>query len=364
MRVLACQSPYGQGGVGQHFAQLVEETRHEGHLAHYYNASPPPGDEDQGREVSTPVFSWLHRWTPVRYSVAWSSYLKNQCFDGRVAARLTEPVDRFMGFTGQSLHSFRRARALGVDTLELVAVNSHVDNVKRLHERAAQDTGIRDTWLNGMQRRKILAEYEEADRIFVHSEYTRTSFLDAGIPGSKLERTTLEVDARFQPPPSRPDDDLFRVVYVGRLDATKGIPLLLNAFHRLPDPAELTLVGGWGTRRMRRYMEQWQAKEPRLRIAPGDPLPVLHRADVFVHPSYEDGFGYAPQEALACNVPVIVTEDTGMKESVVDGQNGFIIPTGDVDALFDRLIRLYDGNALSTGTSRAPSQAPGSRVSS
>jgi glycosyltransferase involved in cell wall biosynthesis len=74
---------------------------------------------------------------------------------------------------------------------------------------------------------------------------------------------------------------------------------------------------------------------------------VLHTADVFVHPSYEDGFGYAPMEALACNVPVIVTEDTGMKESVVDGHNGYIIPTGDGDALLDRLRRLCNGPALS-----------------
>lgn len=356
MRTLSCQSPYGRGGVGQHFAQLVQETKRRGHLARYYNAAPHPDDEEKGRAVSTPLFSWMHRWTPVRYSTSWSSYLKNECFDRRVAAALAEPTERFMGFAGQALHSFRRARETGVQTLELVSVNSHVDNVWRLHRRAAADTGIHDTWLNGTQRRKILAEYEMADRIFVHSEYTRTSFLDAGIPNSKLERTILTVDPRFRPAPSRRSNDRFRVVYVGRLDATKGIPLLLDAFHQLPGPAELTLVGGWATTRMRRYMEHWQAKEPRLRIAPGDPLPVLQRANVFVHPSYEDGFGYAPQEALACNVPVIVTEDTGMKESVVDGHNGFIIPTGDGDALLDRLHQLYEGGACSISSRRASSQ--------
>ena len=94
-------------------------------------------------------------------------------------------------------------------------------------------------------------------------------------------------------------------------------------------------------------MEDWITREPRIKIRPGDPLPVLHTADVFVNPSYQDGLGYAPLEALACNVPVIVTEDTGMKESVVDGQNGYIIPTGDGAALLDRLCRLCDGVPLS-----------------
>jgi glycosyltransferase involved in cell wall biosynthesis len=75
-------------------------------------------------------------------------------------------------------------------------------------------------------------------------------------------------------------------------------------------------------------------------VQPGDPLPVLQKADVFVHPSYEDGFGYAPMEALACGVPVVVTEDTGMKEYVRDGVNGFIVPTGSVDAIVAALRHL------------------------
>ena len=66
-------------------------------------------------------------------------------------------------------------------------------------------------------------------------------------------------------------------------------------------------------------------------------MPHLRRADVLAHASYSDGFGYAPMEALACGVPVIVTEDTGMKEHVEEGVNGYVVPTGDVDALVERL---------------------------
>jgi glycosyltransferase involved in cell wall biosynthesis len=58
---------------------------------------------------------------------------------------------------------------------------------------------------------------------------------------------------------------------------------------------------------------------------------------VFVHPTYEDGFGYAPMEALACGVPVIATKDTGMKEYIRDGENGYIIPSGVVPPIRERL---------------------------
>ena len=72
------------------------------------------------------------------------------------------------------------------------------------------------------------------------------------------------------------------------------------------------------------------------------PLPHLLRADVCVHPSYEDGFAYAPMEALACGVPAIVTEDTGMKEHIVEGRNGYVVPTGAVNSLVDRLEHLWN----------------------
>ena len=101
---------------------------------------------------------------------------------------------------------------------------------------------------------------------------------------------------------------------------TKGIALLLEAFDRLSiSNAELRIMGGWSTRSVRRRIQNRIAQDPRITVQPGDPLPVLQKADVFVHPSYEDGFGYAPMEALACGVPVVVTEDTGMKEYVRDG---------------------------------------------
>jgi glycosyltransferase involved in cell wall biosynthesis len=247
-----------------------------------------------------------------------------------------------MGFTGKSLYSFRRARALGYDALELVAANTHVEYVRRQHQEAARVTGIRDTWLNGAQIRRTCIEYEMADVIYVHSEYVRQSFLEAGIAESKLKRMTLNIADRFQPPTQRVDDGRFRIVYVGRLDATKGIPLLMEAFDRLPvSDKELILVGGWSSAAMRRRLEPQVNADERITLGPGDPLPALHQADVFVHPTFEDGFAYAPAEALACGVPVIVTEETGMKEYVLDGENGFVVPAGSVDALIERLLASY-----------------------
>ena len=342
MKVFACGSPYGAGGIGQHFAQLVESARTCGELGRYYAKRAKPND-DLGHEVASALARWVCRYTPVRFSPAATNYVNKELADRSVARHLTQPVGSFVGFSGESLHCFRKAQSVGGAQLELVSANSHASNLQRLHEHAARTTGIRDTWLSRPLHRKMLLEYEMADVIHVHAEYVQQSFLAEGVPAHKLRRMYLDVDERFRPAPP-PGDGVFRVVYVGRLDATKGIPLLLQAFSAISTrDAELCLVGGWSTRGMKAYIKQWLDRDDRITVAPGDPLPAFQRADVFVHPTFEDGFGYAPVEALACGVPAIVTEDTGMKEYVEEGQNGYIVPTGDWKALLDRMehIRKY-----------------------
>jgi glycosyltransferase involved in cell wall biosynthesis len=136
-------------------------------------------------------------------------------------------------------------------------------------------------------------------------------------------------------------------VYVGGLSVDKGVPLLLDAFSRVTGgDLRLVLVGGWRTRGMRGHVQGAIERDGRIGVSAGDPLQRLRSASLYVHPSYSDGFGYAPAEALACGVPVLVSEDTGMKELVVDGVNGAVLPTGDVAALAEAIDAAYRGESL------------------
>jgi glycosyltransferase involved in cell wall biosynthesis len=334
---ISCGTGYGGGGLGQHLAQVVEEARAAGRLSAYYAGAIAPGDA-AGRVIPRSPLLGLAGYTPLRFSWARTLHLGAELFDRAVARSLRGPIDTFVGFGGLSLHSFRRARELGARRLELHAANSHVGNVMRQHARALADYPFDSPWIGRGQVAKTLKEYELADLIWVASEYTRQSFLDAGFPQSKLARFHLQTAARFVPPQTRPDDGIFRVVYVGGLTVGKGVPLLVRAFSRLKnESAKLTLVGGVSSRGMKRFLKEAMARDPRIVLAPGDPLPHLWQADVYVHPTYEDGWAYAPAEALACGVPVIVTHDTGMKELVHEGENGYVVPTGDEDAIHEGL---------------------------
>ncbi len=342
MKRIACNAPYGQGGMGQHLAQVVEDTRVAGEAMTYYAYALKPGDEAIGEVVSIRSFRRVRRFTPLRFSKRWSNYTVADLFDRSVARRLVAPVETFVGFGGRALHSMRRARALGAERLELVAANSHVNNVTRRHAEALRRHGLEGSWLSEQQRQKTLKEYAMADVIHVASDYTRQSFLAEGVAADKLCRIRYATKPRYTPDPDKhPKDGTFRIVYIGSVTVAKGLPVLLEAFARLPvQDAELTLVGDVATPRMGRHLARIIAQDPHVRLRPGDPLPHLVRADVCVHPSYEDGYAYAPMEALACGVPVIVTEDTGMKEHVVEGRNGYVVPTGDVGALVERLEHL------------------------
>jgi glycosyltransferase involved in cell wall biosynthesis len=342
---LSCGAGYDSGGLGRHFAQLVEEARARGDLAAYYCPSPRSGDA-AGCPVNPRAVEPALTYTPIRFSAGWRTYIGGELFD-RAVARSIQYTGRHVGFSGQTLRTFEAAR---VDTLELVSPTAHVDRLAERYGAAFRAYPVERPWLNEASRRKALSEYRRTDVIQVASEYTRESFLEAGVPPEKLRRVDLSVPERFRAPREEHDDQTCRVLYVGALTVSKGVPVLLEAFRRLRGDAELVLVGGWSSRGMHRYVQAALAADSRIRVAPGDPLAELRRADVLVHPSFSDGFGYAPMEALACGVPVVVTEDTGMKEHVRDGIDGWVVPTGSVNDLLERLKHLQARPTRATGT--------------
>jgi glycosyltransferase involved in cell wall biosynthesis len=340
VKTFACHAAYGNGGLGRHLAELVEDARGAGRLDAYYTSDPKPGDP-AGRVVQERLSTTLSRWTPVRFSPGRRANLAFGLFD-RAVARVVEPAETHVGFSLQSLRTFQAAKKHGSRRLELVSPTCHIDHVRRRYQEAYERHPIERSWLDDGQCRRAVHEYELADMIVIASDYVRDSFLDAGYPEDRLVRFDLSAAARFAPR-ARSSDGIFRLVYVGALSVAKGTPVLVEAFARFaPSNAELWLVGGWGTRGMRLWLSERCKADSRIRIAPGDPLPHLQRADLYVHPSYQDGSPYAPLEALACGVPVVVTEDTGTKELIRDGLTGRVIPTGSSDAILEAIREAYE----------------------
>jgi glycosyltransferase involved in cell wall biosynthesis len=279
-------------------------------------------------------------------------------FDRRAAQALRDPArgcyDHVIAFNGAALHQFRCARemrARGADrgSIGLVSATAHIRTVLRQHELAYGQYPLERSWASRLLER-TLAEYEQADQIYVSSERVWESFAAEGIPEDRLVRFPLTPDPRFAGPHPTPRADDFEIVYVGSLSVVKGVPLLVDAVGRLAhDDLRLVLVGGWETRGMRLFIERARRRDRRIEVRLGDPLRWLSSARLYVHPSYDDGFGYAPAEALAAGVPTIVTEGTGMKDVIHANRNGAIVPTGEVQTLAEAIDAAYRGELFKRG---------------
>jgi glycosyltransferase involved in cell wall biosynthesis len=301
-----------------------------------------------------------------RVSPGWRLWRERVEFDHRVARTLPR-ADHLIAFNRQALGQFQAAGRAGYSSVGLMTGSPHVRRVARQHARALRQYPLERSF-GTLVLRRHLAEYERAERIYVASRYTWESFVEHGVPEERLAFFPLTPDPRYRPadvPPSETSLDsvhavtapcgvpprpgaTFDVVYVGSLSVAKGVPLLIDAVRRLPCPdLRLVLVGSWKSRGVRRFIEAARTADARIEVCPGDPLPHLQRARLCVHPTFEDGFAYAPAEALACGVPVLVSEDTGMQELIEPARTGLVLPTDEVDALSEAIAAVYRGEILS-----------------
>jgi glycosyltransferase involved in cell wall biosynthesis len=344
--VVSCSAPFGVGGLGRHFKEAVDALeRCEQRAVRISGSERDPESLPPRRSAAI-----LDRARAVSRFLAPRSPGKSTRdfmveFD-RYAAQRLPAAEHLIAFNGQALAQFQAARQARYSSVSLISANSHLRRVVRQHARAHEQYPIEGSWATGLLERN-LAEYARADRIYVGSQYTRESFQEEGFGDEVLTMFPFTPDPRYDADVARANTDTFEIVYIGSLAVHKGVPLLVDAVRRLPHAEiRLRLVGGWASRGMRRFIQKACAEDRRISHGPGDPLPHLRGAALCVHPSYEDGFAYAPAEAIACGVPVIVSEDTGMKD-LIDGHNGLILRTGDRAALTDAIDATYRGELLS-----------------
>lgn len=141
----------------------------------------------------------------------------------------------------------------------------------------------------------------------------------------------------------------FVFIFVGRIVADKGINELISAFSKLSREVQdvvLLLVGP----------EEYdlnpisdfsilEIKENKRIYAVGkqtDVRPYLKASDAMTFPSYREGFGMVLIEAAAMNVPSISSDIIGCNEIILDGINGKLIPSKDVDSLYNEMKWFYE----------------------
>ena len=144
-------------------------------------------------------------------------------------------------------------------------------------------------------------------------------------------------------------EEVVTFCFVGRIVRDKGMNELVAAFQRLHQAypnTRLVLVGPFEEKLDPVLPETRQVIEQHAAIEwmgwQNDIRPFLAASEVFVFPSYREGFPNVVLQAGAMGLPSIVTDINGSSEIITEGVNGFIIPSQNEEALYKAMEKLLD----------------------
>ena len=169
---------------------------------------------------------------------------------------------------------------------------------------------------------------------------------------TEIERVTLREKLNIQP-------DNFVFVFVGRIVSDKGINELIKAFSELqaagnnePVGIKLLLVGGLENDLDPLNPETLaEINQNKDIISVGfqqDVRSFFAIADALVFPSYREGFPNVVMQAGAMGLPSIVSDINGCNEIIIEGENGLIIPSKNVEKLKEKMLTLAKDKNLYT----------------
>jgi D-inositol-3-phosphate glycosyltransferase len=240
-----------------------------------------------------------------------------------------------------------------------------------MKNRVAREGEIVDSGLRFDSEGKLL---RQADRIVAatqaelaqfqwlyHADTRRVAVIPPGVDTAHFYPIHEEEAREFAGVPA----DKRMVLFVGRVEPLKGIDGLLNAIAVLKaqDPELvaglcLAVIGGEPEDGRDPAAEMARLQEMRRALQIEDTVTFLGRkaqdslpyyysaAEIVVVPSHYESFGLVALEAMACGTPVVASETGGLAYLVKDGETGFHVPTGDPQALADRLGQLLRDELL------------------
>jgi glycosyltransferase involved in cell wall biosynthesis len=158
----------------------------------------------------------------------------------------------------------------------------------------------------------------------------------------------------YSPAPDRQRFHTPTILYLGRLKRYKRVDLPIRALAALRRQglAARLIVAGTGDHgdSLRRLCDDLglgpDAVEFRGFVSQEEKVDLFRRAWLHVLTSPKEGWGITNIEAAACGTATIASDSPGLRDSVVDGVTGFLVPHGDVTALADRIGRVLADPAL------------------
>ena len=179
----------------------------------------------------------------------------------------------------------------------------------------------------------------------VLSQGTRDDLIRRGVSAGNIQVIYSGLSQeQYSAPLEKPASDHPVLLYLGRIKKYKGIELGLQAVQRLRDKyptIEYQIVGAGD------YLDALRGLTEQMGLSRNvtftgikrgqEKTELLQRASLLLYTSPKEGWGLSVVEANTCGTPVVASDSPGLRESVVDGKTGFLVPHGDVQELANRI---------------------------
>ena len=201
--------------------------------------------------------------------------------------------------------------------------------------------------LKSAKRVIAVSNIEVEQYIKMGVERDRISLIPNGINISEFENAD-KVKGNFRRAYKLSDKKI--LLFIGRLNAIKGIDFLLNTFAILTKDIKDTILVIAGPDDG--YKNEIESRINLLKINDKvllidglygeDKISAMKDADMFIYPSRHEIFGIAPLEALMCGTPVIVTENCGCADFLREANGGIVVKYQDISGLLDSIQNILD----------------------
>ncbi|HEY7897169.1 MAG: glycosyltransferase family 4 protein [Gemmatimonadales bacterium] len=229
----------------------------------------------------------------------------------------------------------------------LVVITHHLFGATAFREESLAVAAA--TWL---AERPLGRGYRGVDFEAV-SVSTRDDLVSRGIPSNRIRVIYNGVDVESLTPDPNVRSKIPLFSYLGRLKRYKRVDLVIRAFALLDGRDARLEIAGKGDDRDR--LEALVAKlniEDRVRflgyITEQEKRELLRRSWATILASPKEGWGISNLESAACGTPVIAADSPGIRESVVDGDTGFLVAGSDVAAYAAAMRGLLDSPEMVT----------------
>ena len=258
------------------------------------------------------------------------------CYDG-CSAVLFEEVKRVSPGTA-AIADMSAANALYLRAVYEEAAAAKPEFSESLH-------GWKRVW-DPIDVARTEREIATADAFLCGSKFVERSLEFSGIDRSRCAVCHYGVDTEKFPYRERtvkPESEPLTFVYLGIVGEHKGISYLFDAFEGVPaSKARLVCIGV--VRLSDSIVERLPPNiELKGIVQHDDVSELLLAADVMLFPSLGDGFSLSIMEGFASGLPVVCSDNTGAADCVAEGENGFVVPTRDAEALREK-IEWFCGN--------------------